>query len=584
MELVKAFTSNSLNANILIKGTMKDPLFKANDIGNILEITNIKQNLKDLEDDEKTTIDIPTPGGIQSVNFLTETGLYKILFKSRKPIAQKFQKWVCEVIKEIRLNGQYKLENELQIKNDKLNKLENEKKNLEVTNKNISVLEKQKLLLEQFNREEAIVYIIKVKTLENGEYIVKIGESGGGITSRYNAHKTNYDECILLDCFSVNKSRNFEKFIHGHPMIRPSKYKILPRHEKENELFLIGKELTYNILLNVIKENIHNYNYSQSESNELYNENKKLKQKIENLDDEIKFLKGKFNSLCQENPELLKNIIQENIINNNSSDITHKLDLLLKKMELIEEKMNSSPSSNKESLAQPQQTYQPRLTTGFNQQLPTLGPRLQKINPETLQLIKVYESVTEAMNENINIKRPSIMKAISENTIYCGFRWLLVERNLDPNVIHNIEPTVQIQQQNIGYIAKLNSEKSTILNVYLDRKTAAKLNGYKSISALDNPVKNGTVTNGYYYILYEKCEPELIADFEEKLGGQPLLYKNGLGQFDASNNMVNEFSCKYECLRTLKMSDKTLTKALENKTPYNGFTYKELGSKLSVYP
>ncbi len=47
--------------------------------------------------------------------------------------------------------------------------------------------------------------------------------------------------------------------------------------------------------------------------------------------------------------------------------------------------------------------------------------------------------------------------------------------------------------------------------------------------------------------------------------------------------MVNEFSCKYNCLLRLKMSDKTLTKALENKTPYNGFTYKELGSKLSVY-
>lgn len=314
--------------------------------------------------------------------------------------------------------------------------------------------------------------------------------------------------------------------------------------------------------------------------------------------DKIDFLSSVNEHLYLENKELEKNkeylkmeLDDKNLLlrknHTNSNELKNKLDLLLKEIKknnsLIEEKMNSSPSSNKESLAQPHQTYQPRLTTGFNQQLPTLGPRLQKINPETLQLIKVYESVTEAMNENINIKRPSIMKAISENTIYCGFRWLLVERNLDPNVIHNIEPTVQIQQQNIGYIAKLNSEKSTILNVYLDRKTAAKLNGYKSISALDNPVKNGTITNGHYYVLYEKCEPELIADFEEKLGGQPLLYKNGLGQFDASNNMVNEFSCKYECLRTLKMSDKTLTKALENKTPYNGFTYKELGSKLSVY-
>jgi hypothetical protein len=58
-----------------------------------------------------------------------------------------------------------------------------------------------------------------------------------------------------------------------------------------------------------------------------------------------------------------------------------------------------------------------KLVTGFNQQMPNLGPRLQKINPENLQLVKVYESVTELMNENKNIKRPSIMKAIQENTI-----------------------------------------------------------------------------------------------------------------------------------------------------------------------
>ena len=39
-----------------------------------------------------------------------------------------------------------------------------------------------------------------------------------------------------------------------------------------------------------------------------------------------------------------------------------------------------------------------KVTTGFNQQLPNLGPRVQKINPDNLQLLKTYESVTEVMN------------------------------------------------------------------------------------------------------------------------------------------------------------------------------------------
>ncbi len=73
----------------------------------------------------------------------------------------------------------------------------------------------------------------------------------------------------------------------------------------------------------------------------------------------------------------------------------------------------------------------------------------------------------------------------------------------------------------------------------------------------------------------------LIEKFEEKYG-EIKLYKNGVGQYDLNNNLVKEFSCKYDCIRDLKMSDKTLAKALSNNVPYNNYYYKELGPKLSV--
>jgi len=59
------------------------------------------------------------------------------------------------------------------------------------------------------------------------------------------------------------------------------------------------------------------------------------------------------------------------------------------------------------------------------------------------------------------------------------------------------------------------------------------------------------------------------------------LYKNGIGQYDLNNNFVQEFSCKYDAIRELKISDKTLAKALTNNVPYNNYYYKELGSKLT---
>ena len=403
-------------------------------------------------------------------------------------------------------------------------------------------LEKEKYLLKQFAKIGNMIYIIKVKSYENGTYIVKIGESRKGITERYNECKSNHRNILLLDCFEVDKSKDFESFLHHYSIVYPTKVTNLQGHEKENELFLIGNTLTYKTLLNIIEDNIDSYNYKVKE----------LLLEIENLK-----LKNTGQHINNDN-ELLKELITTNKM------LVNKVSSLETSIQLILSNLNEQET---------------KIVTGFNQQMPHLGPRLQKINPETVQLVKVYESVTELMNENKNIKRPSIMKSIEENTIYCGFRWLLVERNLDPNIIHDIKPTRETKVQSLGYIAKLNSDKTKILNVYLDRKTASQLNGYHSISALDNPVKNKTITNGHYYTLYDNCEEELIQDFEEK-NGQPLLYKNGIGQYDINNNLVKEFSCKYDAIRELKISDKTLTKALTNIIPYNNHYYKELGSKL----
>ena len=82
-------------------------------------------------------------------------------------------------------------------------------------------------------------------------------------------------------------------------------------------------------------------------------------------------------------------------------------------------------------------------------------------------------------------------------------------------------------------------------------------------------------------MLYNNCDEDLVSEFEDK-NGTPLLYKNGVGQFDSQNNMTKEFLSKYDCIKDLKMSDKTLAKCLNNNVSYNGFFYKELGYKLFI--
>ena len=549
MDIVKAFNTNDLHTEIVIKGTIVEPLFRASDVGLVLEMVNVRASIVDFDDSEKRAINtVDGTGRLQDITFLTEKGLFKVLFRSRKPIAQRFQDWACDVIKQIRLHGIYDLKKEIEKKNNEMQQLEdNHKQDIEQQ----KIAEREKVLLKEYASIGSIVYVIRVKTLDDGKYIVKIGESRKGITGRYTEHKKNYEECVLLDCFAVARSKDFEHFIHHHELVRLNKVTDLQNHENENELFLIGQNLTYDRLNHVMTSNAKHFNNDDIAKMELENEKLKILLEMNKTNNP--------NGLVQE----LMNMVQQQ---------SCQIQQLSSQMERFEK-------TNKE-LCEKINATQIKTTTGFNEPLVTLGPRLQKINPDTMQIIRVYESASEAMKETHDIKRPSLNKAVVENTVYHGYRWAFVDRELDANVIHNLPPTKKTKQQNLGYIAQLNESKTEIRNVYIDRKTAAHFNGYESASALDNPVKQFTLAKGFYYKLYDQCDEALQIAFEQKINGKPVLYKNGVHQCDLQNVVMREFECKYDCLKALSMSDKTLTKALTKGIQYNGHIFKEAGSKL----
>lgn len=414
-------------------------------------------------------------------------------------------------------------------------------------------LERQQILLREFANKGPLIYIIKVKTFENGEYVIKLGESRKGIERRYNDHKSSYEEALLLDCFQVRRSHDFEKFLHYHANIRYNRVNNLQGHEKEVELFLIGKELSYDSLLQIIHLNIKNFDdHHEKYIEKLHIENEVLRECIAASSPPS----SSTSSIQTSNSSSIQEIIQ---------NMNMKIDSLEKTCNLILEKLNTSHT---------------KVATNFGTPLVTLGPRLQKINPETMSLVKVYESVSECINEtNFVLKRPSINKAVVENTVYNGFRWQFVERDKDPNILEKIQPTKKTRPQNMGYIAKLNNDKTEILNVYIDRKTAAVQNGF-AIGSLDLPVKNRISCRGHYYILYDDCDITLRENFENT-HGLPLLYRDGVGQYNKENILIREFICKFDCIKQLKMSDKTLAKSLDKDIMYNDHFFRKIGDKLS---
>ena len=88
--------------------------FVAKDICKILGIKNHRDALvKQLDEDEKGVDIIYTLGGPQKVDVVNESGLYALIFMSRKPAAKNFRKWVTsEVLPSIRKYGYYSLEDD----------------------------------------------------------------------------------------------------------------------------------------------------------------------------------------------------------------------------------------------------------------------------------------------------------------------------------------------------------------------------------------------------------------------------------------------------------------------------------------
>lgn len=83
--------------------------FVAADACKILGLTNPSKAVSALDDDEKNTLTISDgTSGNPNMTIVSESGLYALIFKSRKPSANKFRKWITkEVIPSIRKQGYY---------------------------------------------------------------------------------------------------------------------------------------------------------------------------------------------------------------------------------------------------------------------------------------------------------------------------------------------------------------------------------------------------------------------------------------------------------------------------------------------
>ena len=85
-----------------------EPWFVAKDICEILGLDNPSMAVSRLDEDERGVSNVDTTEGKREMLTVNESGLYALIFTSRKPEAKRFRKWVTgTVLPEIRKTGSY---------------------------------------------------------------------------------------------------------------------------------------------------------------------------------------------------------------------------------------------------------------------------------------------------------------------------------------------------------------------------------------------------------------------------------------------------------------------------------------------
>ncbi len=567
MDILKSFKLIGQDIYINIQGTIEEPLFQANQIGKILDMKNIHESIKDFDEDERVTMLNHTAGGLQNITFLTENGLYRLINRSKKPIARPFQKLICNVIKELRLKGEYKLKDhsENEINKDLLQLIKDN--------------ERHNVLIKSLHNQN-VIYICKLRK-EDGKLLIKVGSSQN-IKERI-SHISNAFENIevkLIDAVKCNNHIKYEKYLHNLSFFKNFNYPI------ENKQGIISKE-TYlvtdevlNEMVKIINNNVINYD----------NENLLEIEKVRLEQDKVKlhYEEAKQNNLIAKKE--IKNIelelVKHSTTIEQNDELVNKVKQMEETLEIVKQKFdNNNENFNDEVSINSDDDDIDETTIYFSTKKMTYSikiPYVYQYDPSNLVTpIKIHESPADVERSpelsHLEISPSPLRNASKNNTIYKGYRWYFVKR--DEQAPEKIPDTVisKHKEPDIKYIAMIDITKTKILAVYPNQKEAAKARLMKS-NSFHRAIQNGTISSGHYWNYFDKCSIEMQNEYL-KNNILPDKYVSNcckkVQQICPKTKVIlKTYNSSRDVIRLFKMSNMSLQKYNKSGEIHNGYIWK----------
>lgn len=192
--IVKAFEKNSIT---IIKDENKF-YFRGTDVAKTLGITNIRSSIQNFTDQEKGVRKCTTLGGPQDIIFLSSHGVYRLLYSSKKKIAEEFREWVGNIMDDLIFNHGKNIKLQLEEKEKLLQEKEQKLIDLEqeLKQKDYKIMEITRRQLTKYDKLQS-VYI----GTDNKDRS-KIGNTKDQNTrvSTYKVNNPNFNIHYIIPC------------------------------------------------------------------------------------------------------------------------------------------------------------------------------------------------------------------------------------------------------------------------------------------------------------------------------------------------------------------------------------------------
>ena len=419
---------------------------------------------------------------------------------------------------------------------------------------------KRSEVLIEMSKNKNLVYVCKIQQLDNGNTIIKIGDTSD-IESRMKALNSKFAcKVIVLDIFLCDNSYRFEQFLHNSPEIVKYKYtNVINNMSSSTETYLINNYKQYDKIVRFINDNILKFT-KDIEFMKLLIEDKKLN--VEK--DKINLINGLM--------QMCKNI----------EEIHNLLDKVFNTNETQSENITQEETTQEET--KQEETKQETVATSASISH-IQGPVIQIYHKDDLtKVVKVFNSISEAIR-TFNTYQPgdekpsftSIKLAFQHKTLYLEHRWNLINRDEpNQNQTREIGETVTTKQRKCGQVAMLNLDKTKIVKVYpLSKDAAADI--LQHPSAICSAIKYGSVLDNHYWIHLKDLPVSLKEEYEKN---KPIPEKTPnikgikINVFNVkTNTLIKIFNSYVEINNELNISTKTIKKYMATGEAYNG-TYK----------